>query len=132
MRELEARSDGAYKACAGTIYPTLQQLEDEGLVTSRSEAGKRVYQLTEEGRATTEADAEAIARIWRRAESWSEWSFAGDPDAVEIARPAFRLARAAFRAIASTDSDPETIERVRQILERTRKELDALRHQDSI
>ena len=44
MKELEQRSHGSYRASAGTIYPKLQQLQDEGLVTSSSEdGGKRVY-----------------------------------------------------------------------------------------
>ena len=42
MKELEERSGGMYKASAGSVYPTLQQLEDEDLVTSDQQAGKRV------------------------------------------------------------------------------------------
>ncbi len=40
MKELETKSGGIYKASAGAIYPALQQLEDEGLVTSDTAAGK--------------------------------------------------------------------------------------------
>ena len=46
MKELAERSGGIYRASAGSIYPTLQQLEDEGLVTSVQQDGKRVYQIT--------------------------------------------------------------------------------------
>src|ERR1700745_2211693 len=49
MNELEERSGGAYKASAGSIYPTLQQLEDEELIRSDQQSGKRVYSLTEAG-----------------------------------------------------------------------------------
>jgi len=42
MRQLEERSGGIYNASAGTVYPTLQQLEDEGLISSDSKEGKRV------------------------------------------------------------------------------------------
>ena len=41
MKELETKSGGIYKASAGAIYPALQQLEDEGMVTSDTAAGKR-------------------------------------------------------------------------------------------
>ena len=34
MRQLEERSGGIYSASAGTVYPTLEQLEDEGLISS--------------------------------------------------------------------------------------------------
>jgi DNA-binding PadR family transcriptional regulator len=49
MKELEARSGGLYQASAGSVYPTLQQLEDEGLVVSEQRDGKRVYRITEAG-----------------------------------------------------------------------------------
>jgi DNA-binding PadR family transcriptional regulator len=51
MKELEARSGGSYRVSAGTMYPTLQMLEDEGMVTSEQHDGKRVYSLTDLGRA---------------------------------------------------------------------------------
>jgi DNA-binding PadR family transcriptional regulator len=42
MKQLEERSGGVYRASAGTAYPTLQQLEDEGLITSELHEGKKV------------------------------------------------------------------------------------------
>src|SRR5512142_2053095 len=50
MKELEERSGGLYRASAGSVYPTLQQLEDEDLIRSEQQDGKRVYSLTEAGR----------------------------------------------------------------------------------
>jgi DNA-binding transcriptional ArsR family regulator len=47
---LEERSGGTYQASAGTVYPVLQQLEDEGLVHSREQDGKKIYELTDAGR----------------------------------------------------------------------------------
>jgi DNA-binding PadR family transcriptional regulator len=119
MRELEARSGGVYRASAGSVYPTLQQLEDEGLVTSESSEGKRVFRATDEGRREVEEEEVAIRRIWRRAERWGDWGFAFHPEAMEIARPIRRLVQAAFRAV-SHGTDPEE---VREILERARREV---------
>ena len=128
MKELEQRSHGSYQASAGTIYPKLQQLQDEGLVISSSEdGGKRVYQLTDEGRRTVESEAEAIEKIWSRAdqEEWGDW---GDTvDASELLRPAFRLMKASFRAAQRGGGDPERIDRVRAVLERARTEVEAMR-----
>lgn len=70
MKRLEERSGGMYRASAGSVYPVLQQLEDEGLVSSREEGGKRVYHITESGRAALEAEKETVDRIWRRAGRW--------------------------------------------------------------
>ena len=128
MRELEQRSGGTYQASAGTIYPKLQQLQDEGLVTSRSEdGGKRVYEISEEGRRTVEREAEAIAQIWDRAgqEEWGDW---GDgADAAELLRPAFRLMKSSIRAVRRSGGDPECIDRVRAVLEKARSEVEAMR-----
>ncbi len=127
MKELEQRSGGTYRASAGTVYPKLQQLQDEGLVTSRAEdGGKRVYQLSEEGRRTVEREAEAIARIWTRADQdeWGDW---GDGvEASELLRPAFRLMKASLRAVRRSGGDPERIERVRAVLEKARVEVEAM------
>ncbi len=66
MKELETKSGGIYKASAGAIYPALQQLEDEGLVTSDSMAGKRTYQLSDAGRQELQREAESVKKIWQR------------------------------------------------------------------
>lgn len=50
ITELEARSGGRWRPSAGSVYPTLQQLEDEGLVRSEDQDGRRVYTLTDSGR----------------------------------------------------------------------------------
>ncbi|MGA6168463.1 PadR family transcriptional regulator [Amycolatopsis magusensis] len=54
ITEISERSDGLWKPSPGSIYPTLQLLADEGLVTATEEGGKRLFQLTDEGRAATE------------------------------------------------------------------------------
>src|SRR6266545_6020465 len=54
IRELEQRSGGAWRPSPGSIYPTLQLLEDEGLVTSQEQDGKRVYTINDAGRAELE------------------------------------------------------------------------------
>jgi DNA-binding PadR family transcriptional regulator len=56
IQELSERSGGAWRPSPGSVYPTLQQLEDEGLVRAvQTEAGRRVHELTDAGR--TEAAA---------------------------------------------------------------------------
>ena len=50
MQELEARSGGRWRPSAGSVYPTLQQLEDEQLVSVEEIDGRRTFQLTDAGR----------------------------------------------------------------------------------
>jgi DNA-binding PadR family transcriptional regulator len=55
IQALEAQSGGRWRPSAGSIYPTLQQLADEGLITGSDLDGRRVYSVTDEGRAAAEA-----------------------------------------------------------------------------
>jgi DNA-binding PadR family transcriptional regulator len=126
MRRLEERSGGIYRASAGTVYPTLQQLEDEGLVTSETQDGRKIYRLTDAGRRELERNDEAVRAIWRRARRWQDWRSFFDPDAAELRGPAMRLVREAFRAVAGDFATHERLERVREILVRALRELEEL------
>jgi DNA-binding PadR family transcriptional regulator len=125
MKELEERSGGTYRASAGTVYPTLQQLEDEGLVSSEPRDGKRVYRLSDAGRDELERRAEAVAEIWQRAEDWGSWGDVFDPDAAELLRPAMRLVKTALRSLAAS-RDPGRIDEIRAILREARRRIRAL------
>ena len=71
IQELESRSGGRWRPSAGSIYPTLQLLEDEGLVSSAEEDGRRVYRLTDEGRKAAE-DSPLTRHPWFDAEAGSQ------------------------------------------------------------
>src|SRR5512146_541265 len=49
IQELEERTDGVWRPSPGAVYPALQLLEDQGLVTADAEAGKRLFSLTDTG-----------------------------------------------------------------------------------
>jgi DNA-binding PadR family transcriptional regulator len=124
MKRLEERSGGMYRASAGTIYPVLQQLEDEGLVRIQEAEGKKVYHLTEAGREELLLHGEDTERIWKRAHGWKDWGATMGPETAEIWGSWGRLSKAAFKAAAK--SDFENTERIRDILDKARKDLEAL------
>lgn len=126
MKELEARSGGMYKASAGTIYPTLQQLEDEELVTVQAENGKKIYSLTDDGRALLEEEDDTVRRIWRRAKTWEEWGAFAGPEVAEILGPVGGLVKTAFSLVAKSGGDREVIRNVRDVLEEARDELEGM------
>ena len=66
MQELSERTGGRWHPSAGSIYPTLQQLEDEGLVTAEDRDGRKTFSLTDSGRAA--AMALPADRPWSRHE----------------------------------------------------------------
>lgn len=66
IKTLEERSAGRYVPSPGTVYPTLQYLEDQGLVRADQDAERKVYELTDLGKAELVAQAEPIAAFWSR------------------------------------------------------------------
>jgi DNA-binding PadR family transcriptional regulator len=129
MKELETKSGGVYKASAGAIYPALQQLEDEGLVTSDQSVGKRVYQLTDAGRAELQREAETVKRIWQRAEQVGDWAPWMGMEGAEVMRPAAQVMKAALRTATRRSHDSATIAKIREILDRTKHEIEELEKQ---
>jgi DNA-binding PadR family transcriptional regulator len=126
MKDLEARSGGLYRASAGAIYPTLQQLEDEGLITSEQAEGRRVYKLADSGKVELRKSAETVKKIWDRAQSWGDWAPWMGPAASMVAGPAASVMKAAMRAATHAAEDPERITHIREILGRAKKELEDL------
>ena len=55
MGRLEGQAGGRWRPSPGSVYPLLQVLEDEGLVRGRDSGGRKVYELTERGRALADA-----------------------------------------------------------------------------
>jgi len=127
IKELSDRSGGLYRASAGTVYPTLQQLEDEGLIESERQEGRRVYRLTAAGKKELEKDPEAVNRIWRRAERWEDWGQWMGPEAFAVFRPLAGMVKATFRAAKWAHGRPEREEKLATIIERFRNELDEFR-----
>ena len=72
MQRLEEKSGGAWRPSPGSVYPTLQMLEDEGLVRSVERDDKRVYEITDAGKAEFERrSAEAGGAPWEGERSGS-------------------------------------------------------------
>jgi DNA-binding PadR family transcriptional regulator len=78
IQQIAERSGGAWKPSPGSVYPTVQQLEDEGLVEGREGEGRRLLQLTEEGRRYVEEHPDELAATWRAFEEPTEEEGPGD------------------------------------------------------
>jgi DNA-binding PadR family transcriptional regulator len=64
IQELANRSDGAWRASPGSVYPALQQLEDEGLIRAVTDDGRKLWELTDAGRAYVEENREKLGTPW--------------------------------------------------------------------
>src|SRR5437868_4496417 len=64
MQELERRSQGAWRPSSGSVYPTLSQLEDEGLVAASKDESNRVYRLTDRGKSHVAKNRDELGTPW--------------------------------------------------------------------
>ena len=65
IQQIAERSGGAWKPSPGSVYPTVQQLEDEGLVEGNDSEGRRLLTLTEAGRTYVQEHPDELAATWR-------------------------------------------------------------------
>jgi DNA-binding PadR family transcriptional regulator len=92
MKELEERTGGAYRPSPGVVYPTLALLEDEGLIRQAGgETGRKLYEITDEGKAELEKDRTAVEGIFARMEEVSRHA---GPDRPRVARAMMNLGMA--------------------------------------
>src|ERR1700694_1446916 len=100
-------------------------LEDLGYVTSNQQEGKKVYSITDEGRRYLTEQASTIDDI--RTRITAGWDAAQRPEVSDLMHELQQLARALFRhGTRGALHDPERLNKLREILQRARNEVDAL------
>ena len=113
IKELDERTAGAWVPSAGSIYPTLQLLEDEGLIEGEEGEGRRLFSLTDAGRKENDARSGDAP--------WEEVTAGYDPELLRLRRSAHQLL-AALRQVAEA-SEPAERKRVRELLDETRRKV---------
>jgi DNA-binding PadR family transcriptional regulator len=112
IQELGARSGGAWSPSAGSVYPTLQLLADEGLITAEETGGKKVFSLTDTGKAAVAETADQPA----------PWDASAQGQTHQGYREAVaRLGAAAFQI--GKNGTPEQIAAALEVLTDARKKL---------
>lgn len=119
IKEIEERSDGLWKPSAGSIYPTLQLLEDEGLIVGEETGGKRRFTLTEEGRKAVEEREASGGTL-----PWEEVRSGAPPEFVELGQSLHQLRAAITQAFHAADADQRG--RIRDLLDETRRGIYAI------
>jgi DNA-binding PadR family transcriptional regulator len=102
IQEIADRTDGAWRPSPGSVYPTLSQLEDEGLVRVEQAEGRRVVHLTEEGTRYVDEHREELDAVWA-----SVGRDADDESAVELWEQLGQLHAAAAQVMSA--GTPEQI-----------------------
>jgi DNA-binding PadR family transcriptional regulator len=117
MQKLEERSGGAWRPSPGSVYPTLQLLEDQGLIKGEESEGRRVFALTEAGTAEVTKLKERIGD--------SPWGEAAATDPRFALRQAAMSLAGAVKQVAMTGSADDT-QKALEILRDARKKVYAL------
>ena len=157
IKAIEERSNGVYSPSPGIVYPALTYLEEAGYVTSLAEGNKKLYTITDEGRAHLNENREAVAStldfLARTGEQFNrfrefvraDWPFGGRPedgneaphrpgedrpmhDAVPELDQARKALKAAIRKARHASEDQQR--RAAEILRRAAAEVDALGEDD--
>src|SRR5438105_4424634 len=115
MQEVEERSEGVWRPSPGSVYPALQQLEDEGLIRSEEVEGRKLFALTDAGGALVQE------RGSDRPAPWEQMSGELSNETVELAKLMREVTWASVQVIR-TGSESQ-LERARELLASARRDL---------
>ena len=103
INELKERTSGVWRPSPGSVYPTLQALEDEGLIIADKDSGRRVFTLTDDGRA-------AAAELGDGPAPWEEVTRGTDTSMVDLRNLTFQVGAAIMQvAQAGTPAQVSTV-----------------------
>lgn len=146
IKALEELSSGIYSPSPGVVYPTLTFLEEAGYATSTTDGNKKVFAITDAGRAHLEENREIVegvleqierfGRKMAKAREWFDWA---DDSPVGRGRHERHAMRHEFHAVRRRlrtalaeiiDAPAETQKGALEILNRAADQLDELAHRD--
>jgi len=122
MKELEDQMHGCYSPSPGTVYPTLQWLEDEGLVVAKDVDGKKVYEITDAGSKFLDEHRDMVDDIFDRVREAVDRTLGGAMG--DVNRSLARLVKAVYRT-GWKARDEATRQRLVAILDRVVGEVEA-------
>jgi DNA-binding PadR family transcriptional regulator len=124
IKELEGRFGGSYVPSPGTVYPTLTMLEDLGYARAvPEEGGKKVYEITDEGRKYLAEHSTTVDDIFERIAKFVE-GFTDTP-MMELNQAFQRLARTTYKTATGHLGEKEMLERLGDIIRRAADEVEA-------
>lgn len=121
IKELEARTGGAYRPSPGVVYPTLSLLEDEGLVRpAAGETGRKLFEATDQGRAELEANRAGVDAVFARIAEAGETS---GPSRPRVGRAMANLGMALKSRLTRPVSEEE-LDRIVALIDDTARQVE--------
>ncbi|HEY2642872.1 MAG TPA: PadR family transcriptional regulator [Galbitalea sp.] len=121
IQEIEERSGGAWKPSPGSVYPTLQLLADEGLISAEESNGRKSYSLTDEGKRVADAASD-------RATPWEAQSARDGFRSGVLTKAGIELAQAT--AQVGRSGNPEQVKQAAAVLDEARRKLYSILAED--
>ena len=118
ISQIAERTGGAWKPSPGSVYPTISQLEDEGLIEADDSHGRRTLRLTDEGRAYVEANTAELSAVWAPFEAPERESGSRDYSSL---KPEIGQVMNAVWQIITTGTDQQKREAIDVLVETRRK-----------
>jgi DNA-binding PadR family transcriptional regulator len=122
IKAIEEGMNGHYVPSPGVIYPTLTYLEETGLVQSEAQSNKKLYSITDEGRAELEANSESVQNV--RARMNEVKSRFGGPPAPELRRAMENLRAALQVRLTKGQLTPESLAVITAAIDRAAGEIE--------
>nr|WP_253202267.1 PadR family transcriptional regulator [Subtercola sp. PAMC28395] len=129
IHEIEERSGGSWKPSAGSVYPTLQLLADEGLIEASESNGRKTYTLTDAGRESV-ASAESSTPFDTTGSTGSTGSGSSSESKRFAALPKAGVELAQAAAQVGRTGSPEQVKQAVTVLEEARRRLYSILAQD--
>jgi DNA-binding PadR family transcriptional regulator len=114
MQEIEERTDGVWRPSPGSVYPTLAQLEDEGLIRTQETDGRKEFVITDDGQKIVDERGDAPT-------PWDEVKTDGGPIQAEVGQLIRQVAIASSQVLKGGST--QQMEAAKELLTDTRKKL---------
>ena len=125
IKALEERSSGAYSPSPGTVYPTLTMLEEMGYAKATTEeGGKKVYEITPEGKKHLEENSSTVESIFERISEAVEPFFSVSMG--EVRNAMRHVARSSLGTALKHAEDKEVLGKIAEVLNRAAAEIDGI------
>ena len=122
IRKLEERSRGFYSPSPGSVYPTLQLLEDMEYVSATQRDGKKVYAITDEGRKFLDENQRSVNDIWGK--FGGSWDPGVASEIHEIRHDLMDLGKLFGQQMREGRVDQEKLARIRPVISAAAKEIE--------
>ena len=120
IKELESKFCGFYSPSPGSVYPTLQMLEEMGLVKSEERDGKRIYEITDKGKTELKQHKKKVDSLWDNMEHWESFHMHDLNDLFEELADLKKMVRMKMRAHGFTQ---EKLRKIQKIISKAKDEI---------